>query len=168
MMLRRATPADAGKLSLIGQATFLESFASDHDGDTIVSFVAAQHSVAAAAAALRDPHKRHWIVEAAVGAPVGYAAACPASLPQSDAATDYELKRLYVLSRWHGGGWGARLYQAVEDDARARGARRLMLSVYARNEQALAFYRARGFAPIGEWQFDEFSETIDLICAKTL
>jgi diamine N-acetyltransferase len=166
--LRIAGPDDAAKLSLIGQATFLESFAGDHDGDEVVRFVGDNHTVAGYAAALADSHKRHWIVEEAVGAPVGYAMALPASLPGTDPATDYELKRIYLLSKWHGGGWGAKLYLAVEDAARARGAKRLVLSVYVANTAAQKFYQARGFEQIGRWLFEGFEASEDFIYAKTL
>jgi len=168
LKLRLADHADAAKLSLIGQASFLESFADDHDGDEVVRFVASDHSIAAYAQALADPDKRHWLVEEAVGAPVGYAMALPATLPGTDASSDFELKRIYVLSKWQGGGWGAKLYQAVEDEARARGAKRLVLSVYVKNFAAQKFYAARGFVEVGRWFFAGFEASEDFVYAKTL
>ncbi len=168
MRLRRAGPNDAGKLSIIGQATFLESFANDHDGDEVVRFVASDHSIDAYAKALADPAKRHWIVEEAVGAPVGYAMGLPSGLPGTDPATDFELKRIYMLSKWHGGGWGAKLYQTVEDEARAAGATRLVLSVYVVNYPAQEFYKKRGFEEIGRWIFEGFDASEDFIYAKVL
>lgn len=168
MKLRRAIAGDQGKLSLIGAATFLESFANDHDGDQVVRFVANDHSIEAYAIALADPAKRHWLVEEAVGAPVGYAMALPATLPGTDAATDFELKRIYLLSKWHGGGWGAKLYQAVEDEARDAGARRLVLSVYMENVAAQRFYRERGFEEVGRWPYPGFDTSEDYIYAKAL
>ncbi len=168
MKLRSAGPGDAAKLSLVGQATFLESFANDHDGDEMVRFVASDHSIGAYEHALADPIKRHWLLEEAVGAPVGYAMALPATLPDTDPATDFELKRIYVLAKWHGGGWGAKLYQAVEDAARARSAERLVLSVYTANVTAQKFYQARGFVEIGRWLFEGFEASEDFIYAKRL
>lgn len=168
MRLRVAGPADSAKLSLIGSATFVESFANDHDGDEMTAFIADQHSIEAYQKALADPAKRHWIVEEAVGAPVGYAMGLPASLPGTDPATDFELKRIYILSKWHGGGWGAKLYQAVEDAARAAGAKRLVLSVYTLNFPAQKFYLARGFEEIGRWIFEGFDASEDFIYAKSL
>ena len=171
MNLRRAAPGDEGKLSLVGGATFLESFANDHDGDAVVKFVEDTHSPAYYAAILADPDCLTWLVEEAVGAPVGYAVLQPAKLPGTDAATDVELKRIYMLSKWHGGGWGAKLYQAVEDQARARGAKRLVLSVYIHNHNAQRFYQKRGFSQIGRWEFAGFESTEaseDFIYAKDL
>jgi diamine N-acetyltransferase len=168
MQLRRAGVADAGKLSIIGGATFIESFANDHDGDEVVRFLTEEHAPNWYATRLTDPAKAAWLVEEAVGCPVGYAFAQPAALPGTDAAIDFELKRIYMLSKWHGGGWGAKLFAAAEDEARARGATRLVLSVYVENFPAQKFYAARGFETIGRWVFEGFDSSEDFILAKTL
>lgn len=168
MQIRRAGVADAPRLSLIGCATFIESFANDHDGDEVVRYLTSDHSPDWYARELADPAKLAWLVEEAVGCPVGYAMAIPAALPGSDSATDFELKRIYMLSKWHGGGWGSKLFQAVEDAARERGARRLVLSVYVENFPAQKFYAARGFEAIGRWVFEGFDASEDFILAKTL
>lgn len=168
MLLRRAGSADAAKLSLIGCATFIESFANDHDGEEVVRYLTTDHTPEWYARELGVPAKTAWLVEEAVGCPVGYAMAIPATLPGTDAATDFELKRIYILSKWHGRGWGAKLYQAVEDEARARGAKRLVLSVYVENLPAQKFYTARGFEPIGRWIFEGFATSEDFIVAKRL
>ena len=70
-----------------------------------------------------------------------------------------------------GAGWGTMLFQAAENEARARGARRLVLSVYVKNLVAQKFYQKRGFDQIGQWQFAGFEQTDaseDFIYAKTL
>jgi diamine N-acetyltransferase len=168
MQLRRAGVADAAKLSLIGCATFIESFANDHDGDEVVRYLTTDHAPDWYARELAEPAKIAWLVEESVGCPVGYAMAISATLPGTDAATDFELKRIYMLSKWHGGGWGSKLFQAAEDEARARGAERLVLSVYVENIPAQKFYAARGFETIGRWVFEGFDASEDFILAKTL
>jgi len=168
MQIRRAGVGDAPRLSLIGCATFIESFANDHDGDEVVRYLTSDHSPDWYARELANPAKLAWLVEEAVGCPVGYAMAIPAALPGSDSATDFELKRIYMLSKWHGGGWGSKLFHAVEDAARERGARRLVLSVYVENFPAQKFYAARGFETIGRWVFEGFDASEDFILAKTL
>jgi diamine N-acetyltransferase len=168
LKLRRASVADAPRLALIGPATFLESFANDHDIEQVLPWIDETHSRAWWAEALADPDKAVWLVEEAVGCPVGYAMAQPSALPFTDATTDYELKRIYMLSKWHGSGWGAKLYQAVEDEARARRAKRLALSVYVQNRPAQAFYQKRGFAEIGRWLFEGFDASEDFIYVKML
>jgi GNAT superfamily N-acetyltransferase len=169
--LRQAVPGDEGKLAIVGSASFLESFADDHDGDAVVKFIEETHSRAYYAAVLADPACKTWLLEEAVGAPVGYAIVQPAKLPFTDRGTDFELKRIYVLSKWHGGGWGAKLFEAVEDEARARGAKRLVLSVYVKNYNAQKFYQKRGFVQVGSWMFEGFEQTDaaeDFIYAKEL
>jgi diamine N-acetyltransferase len=167
MKLRRATVADAAKLSLIGCATFLESFANDHDGDETVRYLAEDQSAAYYENALADPAKVAWLIEEKAGCPVGYAMAQPSRLPFTD-PHDFELKRIYMLSKWHGSGWGSKLYQTVEDEARARGAKRLVLSVYVVNFAAQQFYLKRGFQEIGRWIFEGFDSSEDFVYAKAL
>jgi diamine N-acetyltransferase len=168
LTLRRATGDDAGKLSLIGCATFLETFANDHPGDATVAFLQTYHSEAAWAETLGKPDVAVWIVEESAGCPVGYAVLAPGSLPGTT-PNDAELKRIYVLSRWHGTGIGRELFEVAEAEARARGAPRLVLSVYTRNTRAILFYEKQGFAVIGEATFAEFPvEFSDNVMAKAL
>jgi ribosomal protein S18 acetylase RimI-like enzyme len=56
-----------------------------------------------------------------------------------------KLHKLYLLPSEHGRGWGSRLLQQVEREARASGARRLTLAVNKRNTRVLAAYRSNGF-----------------------
>jgi diamine N-acetyltransferase len=166
--LRRATTDDAAKLSLIGGASFLESFANDHPGDGVVAFIRDYHSESAWAATLAKPDTAVWIVEEVAGCPIGYAVLSPGSLPGTT-PDDAELKRIYVLSRWHGTGIGRDLFEVAEAEARARGAKRLVLSVYTRNARAIRFYEKQGFVTIGQAVFAEFPvEFADNVLAKAL
>lgn len=167
-ILRRATADDAGKLALIGAASFLETFANDHPGDATVDFIRAYHSESAWAATLAKPETVVWIVEEGAGCPVGYAVVSAGSLPGTT-PDDAELKRIYVLSRWHGTGIGRDLFDVAEAEARVRGAARMVLSVYQRNARAIRFYEKQGFVVIGEAIFAEFPvEFADKVMAKVL
>ena len=73
------------------------------------------------------------------GTPVG----CGAVNPSTG-----ELKRMYVAPAARGMGLGRRLVAALEAEARALGARRLILETGIRQTAALALYRATGFQPI--------------------
>jgi putative acetyltransferase len=59
-----------------------------------------------------------------------------------------ELKRMYVAPAARGLGLGRRLVAALEAEARALGARKLVLETGTRQTAALALYRASGFVPI--------------------
>jgi putative acetyltransferase len=66
-----------------------------------------------------------------------------------------ELKRMYVELGVRGTGIGRQLLEVLEAEARALGAKRLVLETGTRQVAALALYRKCGFAPIplfGEYQ----------------
>ena len=147
--IRPATTQDTGALALIGAATFLEAFADVIEGRDIVAHCAKAHSPAAYDGYLAAGGEA-WLAESPLGAPVGYALNTRPDLPgmQPD---DRELKRIYVLSRWHGSGLAAALME--RSVAAAAGHARLLLGVYRHNERALAFYAKHGFVPIAERVF---------------
>lgn len=150
--LRRATPADADRLALLGGATFLTSFAFDHPGDAIVAHIRRTHSAEWYAATIADPSCAVWIVETRLGAPVAYAVMTPPDVNHPTDAGDLELKRIYVLHGWQQDGWGVKLLRAVEQEARERGAARLLLCVYTVNHRAQRFYAREGFTDTGSRQ----------------
>ena len=153
ILWRRAEAQDAAALSLLGGATFLASFAHDHPGDALIAHIRNAHGEAYYAAALADPDQAILIGETPLGAPVGYALLTPPALPMETRDDDLELKRIYLLSGWQGGGNGARLIKLAMDEARRRGATRLLLAVYEGNEQAQRFYARHGFTEVGETVF---------------
>lgn len=152
--MRRATIADADRLALIGSATFLETFAGLLDGDAIVDHCAREHSSSAYRRHL-DGGAQAWLVEACSGmAPVGFSLLGSSNLPGSISdGSDIELKRIYTLSRFHGGGIGSALMQQAVGLAERNGHRRLLLGVYAGNTRARAFYAKNGFLQIADRRF---------------
>jgi ribosomal protein S18 acetylase RimI-like enzyme len=168
--MRRATSADAERLALLGGATFLNAFAVDHPGDALVAHVAAYHSPEWYRRTIANPGCALWIVETALGAPVGYAVMTPPDMNHPTGPTDLELKRIYVLHGWQQGGWGAKLLRAVEGEARVRGAERLLLCVYTANHRAQRFYAREGFTDTGSMQTFFVGDVPfeDMIWAKTL
>ena len=159
--VRRAVPGDALALSLVGSATFLDTFAGVIDGGDIVAHCVKQHSVAVYDAWLASSDAAVWLAETVDGgAPVGFAVLDRPNLPLDDLQPDdLELKRIYVLSRFHGSGVGPRLMNEAMDEARRRGARRALLGVYSDNARALAFYAKTGFVRIGARQFQVGAHT---------
>ena len=66
---------------------------------------------------------------------MGFALLSPPDLQVPAGPGDVELKRLYLLHRFHGGGAGAALMEAVADAAARAGFDRLLLSVYRQINQ---------------------------------
>lgn len=168
--IRLCGPADAAALALVGQATFLETYADVLPAADIVSHCAREHGEARYAAWLSQPDYRLWLAElATTGVGIGYAVLCPPDLPVPLEAGDQELKRLYLLSKFQGGGVGARMMATACEAAAAAGARRILLGVYGINHAAIAFYARQGFSQAGVRQFQVGANTYDdLVLARDL
>lgn len=150
---RPAGPDDAEALAYLGAATFLASFADDHPGKPLIEHLKHYHSVDYYAAKLADPAVDIVIGETPLGAPVGYVMLVPPEHPELQREGDLELKRIYLLGPWQGGGNGRVLMEQALTIAGQRDAKRLLLAVYESNTRAVAFYERAGFSYIGETVF---------------
>ncbi|MBL8549609.1 MAG: GNAT family N-acetyltransferase [Hyphomonadaceae bacterium] len=170
LTIRPCTSADAAMLSLIAQATFLETFADFLDGDDLHAHCRTKLGEDAHAKWLAQPDARLWLALPAPGqGPVGYAGLAPPDLPIPTHPDDIELKRIYVLSRFHGAKVGPALIETAIAEARAMGRARLLLGVHSENARAIAFYRRSGFTNAGVRKF-LVGATLhdDLVMAKDL
>lgn len=169
--IRPCTPDDAEALALVGQATFLETYAAVLPGADILVHCAREHGQARYAQWLAQPvDYRFWgACVAGRGAMVGYVMLSPPDLPVPTRDDDLEIKRIYLLSRFQGGGVGARLMGVALDAAKVSGARRVLLGVYGENASAIAFYARQGFTEAGVRKFQVGANTYDdLVLAKDL
>lgn len=155
--VRSAGPADADKLSLVSDATFLESFAHEIPGDAMLTHCRTHHAPDYLAGRLEGGAKA-WLAEIN-GTPIGYAMLIPE--PELDAAQsgDVELKKIYVLSRFQGTGTAQELFAHVLEAA--QGNKRLLLGVKDDNMRAISFYKRQGFEIIGTRQFNVGGELYD-------
>ncbi|AZP14166.1 GNAT family N-acetyltransferase [Undibacterium parvum] len=155
ILIKPCTPEDGAALALIGQATFLETFAGIIAGHAILKHCAQTHSPAQYQEWLNDPQYQLWLAELAPGAaPIGYILVAPAQLPLAGiSAADLEIKRIYLLSKFHGGGLGKRMLEHAINYAKQRQAARLLLGVYAKNSAAIGFYQHAGFQQVGTRSF---------------
>ena len=153
--IRRCASGDETSLSLLGQATFLESFAGMLDGNDILAHCANQHSASVYHGWLGQNAYGVWIAEIQPGnAPIGYLVLAPPNLPIADPqADDLEIKRIYLLSPFQGTGIGKRLMQEALAYAKRCNSRRLLLGVHSRNTNAIAFYKKLGYKISGERKF---------------
>jgi ribosomal protein S18 acetylase RimI-like enzyme len=161
--IRRCRAGDEGALSLIGQATFLETFAGILPGGDILAHCGKQHSAAIYRKWIGKKDASLWLsCIAPGGAPVGYLAMMKPDLPlASIGPKDLEIKRIYVLRKFQGRGIGRKLMQAASTRARSLGMTRLLLGVYGRNESAIEFYQKIGFTRVGERRFKVGHHTYD-------
>jgi len=72
------------------------------------------------------------------------------AIPDYPVASEWRLGLLLLDPDRRDQGWGAKVYQAFENWAVARGAHAVSLSVAEQNQRAIAFYRQQGFSDTGE------------------
>lgn len=151
--IRRATPADAEALSRIGAETFSETFGHLYPPQDLAAFLETAYAVETSRRDLADPDKAVWLVEAG-GAVVGHALAGPCDLPHDEVTTTCgELKRLYILKAFQGGGTGSRLLAETLAWLERDGPRRLWIGVWSENFGAQRLYGRLGFEKVGEYHF---------------
>ncbi len=150
---RKAGLEDADALAHLGAATFLATFAFDHPGKPLIEHLNVEHSPRYYANKLANPEIDIIIGETPLGAPVGYVMMVAPEHPELQQGGDIELKRIYLLGPWQGGGNGRALLEQALLLAEKRGAKRVLLAVYESNAQAVAFYERAGFKHIGETIF---------------
>ncbi len=154
LTIRAAVLGDEQALSLVGAATFLETYAHLIPGHDLVTHCATKHSPEAYAAWLRDASVTIWLAETEAKAPIGYLVLTKATLPvEAPQPHDLEVQRIYVLSRFHRSGMGYALMNLAVSKAVSKGADRVVLGVHNENLRALAFYKRQGFDVIDARQF---------------
>ena len=144
-----ATEEDVPFLADVGGSMFAQSHSEAMEPDDVAAYLTEAF----------DPERlrRHvcrpdnvFLIAQADGERVGYARLVdgkPSALV--NAAGVIELRRMYVLNRWHGTGVAALLMNEVLDAARARAKTACWLHVWERNQRAIRFYEKCGFTSVG-------------------
>lgn len=182
MRIRQAQPDDVDLLSELSTRTFTETFGHLYRPEDLAHHLEHAYSVEALGALLDDPAHRCWLAEedtvsagtgstASTGATgataaadgtgaagldgvVGYVLAGPGDLPHPELRReDGEIKRLYLLQGFQGGGRGAALLRTAMDWLLGAGPRVLWLGVWSENDGAQRFYRRHGFDKVGDYLY---------------
>lgn len=149
---RDAVPADGPALSAMAQRCFTDTFGSLYRAEDLAAFLDRTFGVDGLPSQLNDP--RFAVRVALDGAVVaGFAKLGPVDFPGDWSADTIELHQLYVLGPWQGEGVAVTLMDWILETARARGAARIVLSVYVDNHRAQRFYARYGFREIGKYEF---------------
>jgi len=160
MVIRRATPDDAERLSALGAETFCATFAHLYPPADLSAYLAEAYALDRTRAYLNDPSSAAWLMEAE-GVAMGYALAGSCGLPHAEVTPACgELKRIYLLPQWQGGGRGSRLLATALAWLEAEKTGALWLGVWSRNLAAQRLYARMGFEKVGEYRF-KVGETLD-------
>lgn len=169
ILVRRAEPTDAAAFASLCIRTFRDTYSGPCDPAEVERHIATHFTDARIAAELVDPAASILVAEDN-GALVGYTVLRPGSTTDCvTGARPVELARLYVERALHGAGVAALLMRACHEESARRGGATIWLSVWDRNERAMAFYRKHGFALVGTMPFD-FGGTIyeDLVMERAV
>jgi ribosomal protein S18 acetylase RimI-like enzyme len=152
-IIRRANIDDAETLSDLSAATFSAAFAHLYPPSDLAAFLEDSYALDRSRAQLADPLIATWLMEAD-GEAIGYAMAGPCGLPHPEVTPACgELKRIYLLPAWQGGGRGSRLLATALSWLEARPAGSLWIGVWSQNFGAQRLYERLGFEKVGEYQF---------------
>jgi diamine N-acetyltransferase len=148
---RDAEPADFAALRELFAQSFVETFGHLYPPADLQEFLDT-NSDAKWEANLSDPHVAIRIAELD-GEVAGFVELAPKKLPFDTSVPALELRRLYLKSSAHGRGIADALMKWALQEASARGARELVLSVYVDNHRARRFYERYGFETVGRYDF---------------
>ena len=162
---RNATAADAALMSRLGPDTFTETFGHLYSPENLAAFLL-NHSVENWTKELTDPRFTIRLAEQD-GEAVGFAKLGPPGLPFEVTGPTAELRQFYVLGPWQGTGVARTLMDWVMEEARARGAEQLYLSVFTENIRAQRFYARYGFEAVGTYAFMVGSHADEDIIMRT-
>jgi ribosomal protein S18 acetylase RimI-like enzyme len=160
LSFRRATLEDAAALSVLGAATFTETFGHLYPPEDLQTFLTESHSLAAWRRTLSDS-ERGISLAVLDDKPVGFIAVGACKLPiENREATAGEIQMLYVLATHHNLRLGSRLMDLGLEWLREKDKAPLYIGVWSENYGAQRFYGRYGFGQVGEYGF-RVGSTVD-------
>ncbi|MEO5930415.1 MAG: GNAT family N-acetyltransferase [Candidatus Kapaibacterium sp.] len=148
--IRAAREEDAPELSRVAQEIFHDTFGPSNSASDMELYCSEEFTPEVLAGVITDPDTRVLLATHDENI-VAYAqlrhSETPACVPGGPAI---EMKRFYVLKKWHGLGLAGKLLNAVNRKALAEGAKWLWLNVWEHNLRAIRFYEKCGFNTVGE------------------
>jgi GNAT superfamily N-acetyltransferase len=151
-IVRRCQVGDEMALSLVGKATFLETYADRIEANDLMAYAETEHSVDCYRRWLKSDFAQIWVAETSVGhSTIGYIVALTSQ--NAGCRPAIEIKRLYLLHRFHRNGLGQLLLNEILATACQSGIFELLLRVQDLNQKAVHFYSHNGFRIVGEEPF---------------
>ena len=153
LTVRNGTKPDNILLAQLGWQAFAEAFGPDNTPEDMAAYLPSAFSPDLQAAELADPQNVFWLV-LVNEVPVGYIKLF-AGLAAAWVTSQKPLKiaRLYLLQAWCGQGIGHELLQRCLQYAQGNKYTSVWLTVWEKNERALALYKKLGFEIVGEEEF---------------
>ena len=148
---RQAALEDAIAIDGVFRQSFCDTFAHLYRPEDLEAFLS-KFTLEAWREELQDRSFAIRVAEAD-GKVLGYVKLGPPALPVEPKGTSVELRQLYIVKEWHGFGAAKVLMDWAIDEAKARGASELYLTVYTENLRAKRLYERYGFVYVGPYHF---------------
>lgn len=145
MRIRQATLQDLDMMLNLNSKIMYKNYT--YDDDLINDFEYTKAGKQYFSEALQDSHGIFLIALDNHNNPIGYANGVPMQLSYRK-SNYFELQNLGVLPEVKRQGVGKKLMTAITDWAKAQGYQKIYLNCYAKNAEALAFYRQLGYQDI--------------------
>jgi len=147
--LRRAVTGDAPSLSVLAERTFRDAFGTRNSPENMDLHCARMFGSEIQQREIEDRGLITTIAEAEQRM-IGFSQLMRSSAHASVVASrPAEIRRLYVVSEWHGRGVARLLMQDALDTATREGCDVLWLGVWEHNPKAMAFYKKFGLEIVG-------------------
>ncbi|KAA9338711.1 GNAT family N-acetyltransferase [Hymenobacter busanensis] len=156
LVVAKRNAATAAQLAELGRQTFRDTYADQNTPEDMAQYLAEHFGPEQQLAELEDANTIFllaYMQQELVGYAKLYIGSTLGAEAGADVRTRAELQRLYVRTDWIGTGLGAALLRRCFDEAKARGCRSVVLTVWEKNERAQEFYRRKGFKQIGETEY---------------
>ncbi|MDQ6418495.1 GNAT family N-acetyltransferase [Paenibacillus sp. LHD-117] len=167
--IKKCTLEDSRKLQVISYETFNETFKEQNSPDTLNDYLERAFNLNQLEGELSNPFSQFYFIylndEVA-----GYL-----KINTDDAQSEkmghesLEIERIYIKRNYQKHGLGKQLLNEAMEIAEKRNKKKIWLGVWEKNENAIAFYKRKGFVQTGVHSFYMGNEEqIDFIMTKTL
>jgi len=153
IIVRSAEDRDLNILQTVAKNTFIDTYGTFNTPENMRAYLETHFSEKAIIAQLSDPEVQFFMAEQ-YNATIGYIKVNKGSAQtESNYPNTLEIERIYVISEFHGKGYGKLLLQKAKDVAKDDHLESVWLGVWDQNPKAIAFYERNGFSTFGVHEF---------------
>ena len=159
--IRNASEKDATLIAVLGATTFYEAYFEQDEPTVLTDYILDSFSVEKIRSEIADPNSTFYVAYLNNRA-IGYARLVQDSRHDSVSGDRVvELKRIYIVERHWGMGYGEKLLLHCINEVRSLAADTIWLSVWEQNERGIRFYKRQGFGKVGtlNFMFGDVEET---------
>jgi ribosomal protein S18 acetylase RimI-like enzyme len=153
VIIRHATPEDAGLVADLSRKTFYDAFAAGNTAENMDKFMKEQFTQQQLMEEVSDPQSI-FLLAIADGEIAGYARLREVpNPPELGNIPAIEIARIYSITQAIGKGIGSALMQQCITVAKEKKKQAIWLGVWEHNQRAIAFYTKWGFQRFSEHTF---------------